>query len=117
MECFLLTTVNAPMEGVQQALVIAGSDPRGTAYGMFELSRAAGVSPWTWWADVIPAKQNNLSVLPATFVSKEPSVKYRGIFLMMKTGVFNPGLQKHLNPKREISAQKPTRNCLNYCFD
>ena len=79
-ESFSITTINAPIKGIQQALVIAGSDPRGTAYGLFELTKAAGVSPWVWWADVVPAKHKMLFVLPGSFSSKEPSVKYRGFF-------------------------------------
>ncbi len=51
-ESYVLKTVRQPVIGVGQALVIAGSDRRGTAYGIFELSRQMGVSPWYWWADV-----------------------------------------------------------------
>lgn len=80
-ESFIITTLKNPIKGVKRALVIAGSDPRGAAYGLFELSRAAGVSPWVWWADAVPAKRHYLSVPPDRFVSSEPSVKYRGIFL------------------------------------
>jgi len=53
-ERFLVQTVEAPMSGVLHALVIAGSDRRGTAYGVFEVSKSIGVSPWYWWADVTP---------------------------------------------------------------
>lgn len=80
-ESFSLTTVTAPFAGVKQAVVIAGSDRRGTAYGLFELSRLAGVSPWVWWADVAPAKRESLYVTPGTLTVGEPSVKYRGIFI------------------------------------
>lgn len=63
-------------------LVIAGSDKRGTIYGLFHLSELAGVSPWVWFADVAPAKKESF-VLDETvnMVSKEPSVKYRGFFI------------------------------------
>jgi hypothetical protein len=64
-----------------KALVVAGSTPRGTAYGLFELSRQIGVSPYIWWADVAPAKKEALYVSGQKMVSKEPSVKYRGIFI------------------------------------
>ena len=62
-------------------LVVLGSDARGTAYGVLELSRIIGVSPWNWWADVTPAKKNSLT-LPEGYVNvQKPSVQYRGIFL------------------------------------
>ena len=51
-ESFVIATVSDPLPGVKQALVIVGSDRRGTAYGVFTLSEAIGVSPWDWWADV-----------------------------------------------------------------
>lgn len=62
-------------------LVIAGSDRRGTAYGLTSLSRAVGVSPWYWWADVTPPRKAALYVQPGRFVRKEPAVQYRGIFI------------------------------------
>lgn len=80
-EQFLIQTVDNPLPNVKKALVIAGSDRRGTAYGVFTLSEAIGVSPWYWWADVLVAKSANLFVKPVSYVSKTPSVKYRGIFL------------------------------------
>ena len=62
-------------------LIVAGSNGRGTAYGILELSRLAGVSPWKWWADEMPQKRNRLT-LPADYHSfQSPSVEYRGIFL------------------------------------
>jgi len=64
-----------------RALVIVGSTPRGTAYGLFELSRLTGVSPYVWWADVTPAKCSALYASGQQTISKEPSVKYRGIFI------------------------------------
>ena len=56
-ESFVITTVERPMPGVERALVIAGSDKRGTIYGIYELSEQLGVSPWYWWADVPPKKR------------------------------------------------------------
>ena len=64
-------------------LVIAGSDTRGTIYGIYEISRRIGVSPWYWWADV-PVKQNpdaTIEIQNDYLASGEPSVKYRGIFI------------------------------------
>ena len=62
-------------------LLVAGSDPHGTAYGIMELSRLIGVSPWEWWADVTPEKKISF-VLPAEYQTlQSPSVEYRGIFI------------------------------------
>ncbi|WP_185957287.1 glycosyl hydrolase 115 family protein [Gracilimonas mengyeensis] len=70
-----------PAGNIDQAMFIVGSDPRGMAYGVFDLSEEIGVSPWYWWADVPVQKQNQLSVETKNVHSHSPSVKYRGIFL------------------------------------
>lgn len=62
-------------------LVILGSDKRGTIYGIYELSRQIGVSPWYWMADAPIAHHDQLYVLPGTYTDGEPKVKYRGIFI------------------------------------
>jgi hypothetical protein len=80
-ESFVITTVATPMPGVERALVIAGSDKRGTIYGIYELSEQLGVSPWYWWADVPPKHHAEAYLLPGRFASGEPVVRYRGIFL------------------------------------
>ena len=80
-EAFQLTTVVAPGYGIQQALVIIGSDRRGAAYGVFELSRQIGVSPWYWWADVPAKRKNSVYFQKGNHVFGSPSVKYRGIFI------------------------------------
>jgi hypothetical protein len=80
-ESFLIQVVDKPMRGVKKALVIAGSDKRGTIYGIYEVSRQTGVSPWYWWADVTPDHKNALYALPVKYIQGSPSVKYRGIFL------------------------------------
>ena len=80
-ERYLIEKVDNPVRGIKQAIVVAGSDRRGTAYGLLSISRAIGVSPWYWWADAPVKKRNRLAVSVSRFVSKEPSVKYRGIFI------------------------------------
>lgn len=80
-ERYLIQTVENPFPGINQALIVAGSDRRGTAYGLFTLSEIIGVSPWYWWADVPVKKHQHLYINVATTLSKSPSVKYRGIFL------------------------------------
>jgi hypothetical protein len=62
-------------------LVIAGSDRRGTAFGVFEISKQIGVSPWYWWADVPVKKISALYINPTTSITDSPRVKYRGIFI------------------------------------
>lgn len=82
-ESYKLQVVKNPIAGVDEALVIAGSDKRGTIYGIFRISELMGVSPWVWWADATPAVQSRVDLNGAELnvTSKEPSVKYRGIFL------------------------------------
>jgi len=80
-ESCLTQTVNNPLPGVEKALVISGSDRRGTSYGIFELSKQIGVSPWYYFADVPPKKRNEISVKAGKYILKSPSVKYRGIFI------------------------------------
>src|SRR5690606_30742553 len=63
------------------ALVIAGSDKRGTIFGMFDLSGKMGVSPWYWWADAPIKSRKNIYVKGGTHTAGEPKVKYRGIFI------------------------------------
>lgn len=80
-ERYLIKKVENPVCGIKQAIVVAGSDRRGTAYGLLSISRAIGVSPWYWWADAPITKRKQLKVSVDDFVSKEPSVRYRGIFI------------------------------------
>lgn len=61
-ESFIIKVVKNPMKGVENALVIAGSDRRGTSYGLFTVSEAMGVSPLYWWADV-PVRKRNQFIL------------------------------------------------------
>ncbi len=62
-------------------LVIAGSDKRGTIYGIYDLSRRMGVSPWYWWADVPVAHRDSVIYDAGRYVQPSPKVKYRGIFI------------------------------------
>lgn len=80
-EKFIIQTIDNPMPGVEKALVIAGSNKRGTIYGIYELSEQMGVSPWYWWADVPVKTKQQVYVKPGTFTDGEPAVKYRGIFI------------------------------------
>lgn len=80
-EKYILCTVEQPLEGVDEAVVIAGSDKRGTIYGIYELSRQMGVSPWYYWADVPIEKHESLYIKEGVYTDGEPAIKYRGIFL------------------------------------
>ena len=64
-----------------EKIVIAGSDKRGTIYGLFHLSKLLGVSPLVDWADVLPAKKDSFEIPAGSFISKEPSVRFRGFFI------------------------------------
>ncbi|KAK1998086.1 immunoglobulin I-set domain-containing protein [Colletotrichum falcatum] len=80
-ESFVSQLVETPIPGCPRALVIAGSDPRGTIYGIYDISEQIGVSPWYFWADVPPKKATEIYALPEGKVQGPPSVKYRGFFL------------------------------------
>lgn len=80
-EQFLIIPVKKPFKGVDNALVIAGSDKRGTIFGLFELSEKMGVSPWYWWADAPIKSRKNIYVKTSVHTLGEPKVKYRGIFI------------------------------------
>lgn len=80
-EKYLMTVISNPIPGIDEALVIAGSDMRGTIYGIYELSEQIGVSPWYDWMDVPAVKHENLAIAKGTYTAGEPAVRYRGLFL------------------------------------
>ncbi|MEO8532132.1 MAG: glycosyl hydrolase 115 family protein [Flavobacterium sp.] len=80
-EKFIIQYVKNPFKGVNEALVIAGSDKRGTIYGIYELAAQIGVSPWYYWADVPVKQKDNIYFIKGKYTDGEPAVKYRGIFL------------------------------------
>lgn len=80
-EKFVIQVVANPLKGVDKALVISGSDMRGTIYGIYELSRQIGVSPWYYWADVPVRKSEKIFIKSGKYTTGEPAVRYRGIFL------------------------------------
>jgi len=79
-ESYVLQVVKNPLPGVERALVIAGSDRRGTIYGIYELSELIGVSPWNWWADVPVQPRKTLALRGDGLRQGPPAVKYRGVF-------------------------------------
>lgn len=76
-ESYVISVTDEPVP----MLIIAGSDMRGTIYGIYDVSQRIGVSPWYWWADVPVKKRTDVSVDIDYYASGEPSVKYRGIFI------------------------------------
>jgi hypothetical protein len=98
-ESFVIATVRNPLPGVTNGLVIAGSDRRGTAFGVFELSETIGVSPWVWWADVAPFHRDSLFIGAGANVQGPPSVKYRGIFINDEDWGLQPWAAKTFEPE------------------
>jgi hypothetical protein len=98
-ECYSLRSLAKPTKDIANALVIAGSDLRGTAYGVFAISEKIGVTPWYWWADATPRKQHSLSVNISDFLSKTPSVKFRGIFINDEDWGLQPWAAKTFEPE------------------
>lgn len=79
-------------------LAVVGSDSRGTAYGVLELSRMMGVSPWEWWADVTPEKKSEVLIEKGVVTVQSPSVQYRGIFLNDEDWALVPWSSKNYEP-------------------
>ncbi|ETN41045.1 uncharacterized protein HMPREF1541_02979 [Cyphellophora europaea CBS 101466] len=80
-EAYSTQLVSNPFPGIDQAFVIAGSDRRGTIYGMYDISSQMGVSPWHWWADVPATARDTVFVSNGSRIRGPPAVKYRGIFI------------------------------------
>lgn len=98
-ECFQIKQVEHPTKNVSRALIVAGSDLRGMAYGVFDISAKIGVTPWYYWADVTPVKKQTLSINLSNLISEEPSVKYRGIFINDEDWGLQPWAAKVLEPE------------------
>ncbi|MDR1718177.1 MAG: glycosyl hydrolase 115 family protein, partial [Prevotella sp.] len=97
--------VKASKDGNNYLLTL-GSDPRGTAYGILELSRYMGISPWVWWADVIPNKKTDIEYTPDEKVHA-PSVQYRGIFLNDEDWALMPWSTRTFEPTARRGAIGP----------
>ncbi|MFI7546683.1 glycosyl hydrolase 115 family protein [Actinoplanes sp. NPDC049599] len=93
-ETSLQQIVENPLPGVRRAFVIAGSDQRGSIYGVYDLSRRIGVSPWRFFDDVPVAHRDAVYLLPGRHTQGTPAVKYRGFFINDEnpaTGTWAPG--------------------------
>lgn len=97
-ECYLLKCVEHPFPAqpnIEKALVIVGSDKRGTIYGLFHLSELCGVSPLVFWGDAEPAKKEKLVLSFDEIVTKEPAVRYRGFFINDEWPAFGKWCTEH----------------------
>jgi len=90
-EGFLLTVKNGK-------LIVLGSDKRGTAYGILEISRIIGVSPWEWWADSPISPKEKLTLKNGFRTLQSPSVKHRGIFINDEDWGLTPWSYKNYEP-------------------
>ena len=103
-EAYRIQTVSS---GGKNLLLVIGSDALGTAYGLLEISRQIGVSPWVWWADATPLPKKSLT-FPAGFMMEDkPSVQFRGIFLNDEDFSLMPWATETLDPKSAIGAIGP----------
>ncbi len=89
-EAFYIGMGKKTLANGQKPLLVIGSDARGTAYGILEMSRMAGVSPWIWWGDSHPQPQTQLAVDKGFSTFRHPSVAWRGIFLNDEDWAFRP---------------------------
>jgi hypothetical protein len=97
-ETTLEQIVEHPMPGVKRAFVIAGSDQRGTIYGIYETSKQIGVSPWYWWNDVPAARHPALYVLRGRHTQGTPAVKYRGLFINDENPALGTWVPRYFGP-------------------
>lgn len=98
-EAAQIDIVDRPFPGVRQALVVVGSDRRGLAFALFDLSRRIGVSPWAWWADVPVQRHASVAVVQRHYRQSPPSVQYRGIFINDEDWGIRPWAAKKMDPE------------------
>lgn len=101
-EAFGIQTVQRPVGGVERALVIVGNERRGTAYGVMEVSRAIGVSPWHYWADVPARRRRSVVAGTEALFTSAPSVQYRGIFINDEWLTMLPWAANTLDPQTKL---------------
>ncbi|MDI6402856.1 glycosyl hydrolase 115 family protein, partial [Balneolaceae bacterium ANBcel3] len=97
-EAYTAAVVNNPLPGVEKGLVIAGSDRRGTAFGVFALSESMGVSPWHFWGNV-PVPEKSALYIAGSHTQPSPGIKYRGIFINDEDWGFQPWAANTFEPE------------------
>jgi hypothetical protein len=98
-ERYARVAVRSKRDPSRRYLLIAGSDPRGAVWGVIDLTRELGVSPWEWWADVTPRRVPRLAIDGGRRLSEAPSVQYRGIFLNDEDWGLQPWAAKTHEPE------------------
>ena len=96
-----------PTDKAGGELLIVGSNGRGCAYGILELSRLAGVSPWVWWGDVVPERKSRLVMAEGFSTLQSPSVEYRGIFINDEDWSLRNWAWKHYEKTDQFGAMGP----------
>ncbi|MEA1085367.1 glycosyl hydrolase 115 family protein [Sphingomonas sp. CD22] len=104
-EGYVEQVVERPLPGVDRALMIVGADRRGTIFGLYDISAKAGVSPWTWWADV-PTQRHSTLYLTAGRVADHPVVKYRGIFINDEEPAFGGWVRARFGGVNHLAYEK-----------
>jgi hypothetical protein len=105
-ESYRREVVVNPLPGIDRALVIAGSDKRGTIYGVYDVSSAIGVSPWYWWADAPVRHHAEVGVPAARVTVGEPAVKYRGIFINDEAPAFSGWTREKFGGVNHLAYEK-----------
>ena len=95
---------------VGDVITVVGNNGRGAAYGILELSRMAGVSPWVWWGDVVPVKKDRLTIEKGFKTLQAPSVEYRGIFINDEDWTLRPWSNKVFEPSKDKGQIGPKTN-------
>lgn len=98
-EASMIVTLTNVSEKIKKAVIVVGSDRRGTAYGLMDISRSIGISPWIWWADVLPEHKSKLYLSSEKRIETGPSVKYRGIFINDEDWGLQPWAAKTFEPE------------------
>lgn len=101
-EAYTIAVVDKPLPGVERALVVAGADRRGTAYGIFRLSEQIGISPLVWWSNVTPTRRTALKLSGNAIVQGSPSVRYRGIFINDEDWSIRPWAAQTIDPTGDM---------------
>ncbi|KAJ6030988.1 hypothetical protein N7540_001720 [Penicillium herquei] len=105
-ECYTTQLVENPTPGCSRALVIAGSDKRGTIFGLYTLSEQIGISPFYYWSDVPPKCSDELWALNIPTREGPPSVKYRGIFINDEAPSLTGWVNEKIGPKFNVEFYK-----------